>query len=139
MKFRGEFSFLSNFTESPLEYKGFSFPTAEHAYQAAKAVFEEDFHAIRTACSPVVAKRMGQKIKVRDDWNKVKVSVMREILEIKFSIPEFEQRLLKIEGPIVEENNWGDTFWGVCDGKGKNNLGKILMRLRDEKVSFLTT
>lgn len=136
MKFRGEFAFLSNFTDSPLEYRGVSFPTAEHAYQAAKAVFEEDFHAIRTARSPGVAKRLGQKIKVRDDWNSVKLKVMREILEIKFSIPELEHKLLQIEGPIVEDNNWGDTFWGVCDGVGNNHLGKILMRIRDEKIFF---
>lgn len=136
MKFRGEYAFLSNFADSPLEYKGFSFPTAEHAYQASKAVFEEDFHNIRTARSPGEAKRLGQKIQVRDDWNQVKVKVMREILELKFAIPEFEKKLLEIEGPIVEDNHWNDTFWGVCEGVGQNNLGKILMRIRDEKLFF---
>jgi len=25
---------------------------------------------------------------------------------------------------IQEGNYWGDTFWGVCKGKGENNLGK---------------
>lgn len=33
---------------------------------------------------------------------------------------------------LIEGNTWGDTFWGVCRGKGENNLGKILMRLRSE-------
>ena len=31
---------------------------------------------------------------------------------------------------IIEGNVWGDTFWGVCDGKGENNLGKVLMEVR---------
>lgn len=136
MNFRDQFAFLSNFAYSPLEYKGFSFATAEHAYQASKAVYEEDFHAIRTAETPGKAKRMGRKIVVRDDWNHVKLKVMREILEIKFSIPKFEKMLLEIEGPIVEENNWKDTFWGVCEGEGQNHLGKILMRIREEKLFF---
>ena len=33
---------------------------------------------------------------------------------------------------LVESNNWNDTFWGVCNGKGKNHLGKILMEVREE-------
>lgn len=136
MKFRGDFSFLSNFAESPIEFRGFMFPTAEHAYQAAKAVLEEDFHSIRTARSPVVAKRLGQKIQIRNDWKKVKIKVMREILEIKFSIPELERKLIQIKGPIIEENDWGDTFWGVCNGVGQNNIGKILMLIRNEKRFF---
>ena len=27
---------------------------------------------------------------------------------------------------------WGDVFWGVCKGKGKNRLGRILMAVRQE-------
>jgi len=27
-------------------------------------------------------------------------------------------------------NHWGDRYWGVCDGKGENNLGKIQMGIR---------
>lgn len=33
---------------------------------------------------------------------------------------------------LVEGNTWGDTVWGVCQGKGENRLGKILMRVRKE-------
>jgi predicted NAD-dependent protein-ADP-ribosyltransferase YbiA (DUF1768 family) len=36
-----------------------------------------------------------------------------------------------VEGEIVEENSWGDTFWGVSGGKGRNELGKLLMKIRD--------
>ena len=32
----------------------------------------------------------------------------------------------------VEGNNWNDTFWGVCRGKGRNELGKVLMKVRSE-------
>ena len=42
--------------------------------------------------------------------------------------------LLKSTGEqeLVEGNSWGDTYWGVCKGEGKNKLGKILMRVRTE-------
>lgn len=33
---------------------------------------------------------------------------------------------------LVEGNNWNDTFWGVCRGRGENNLGRILMKVRSE-------
>ena len=35
-KFDGEFSFLSNFHPSWIEYEGLRFPTVEHAFQAYK-------------------------------------------------------------------------------------------------------
>lgn len=33
---------------------------------------------------------------------------------------------------LEETNTWGDTYWGVCEGKGLNMLGKTLMQVRDE-------
>lgn len=136
MKFRGRYAFLSNFSPSPIVYNGKEFPTAEHAYQAAKTVSEEDFNMIHNSSTPVEAKRLGKKIKVRGDWNKVKLKIMREILEEKFSIEQLQNKLLSIEEKIVEENDWGDTYWGMCNGVGYNHLGKILMRIRDEKKYF---
>ena len=37
---------------------------------------------------------------------------------------------------LVEDNAWGDTFWGRCNGIGKNHLGKILMVIREELRSL---
>ena len=31
---------------------------------------------------------------------------------------------------LIEGNDWGDRYWGVCDGVGQNKLGLILMGLR---------
>ena len=33
---------------------------------------------------------------------------------------------------LVEGNDWGDTYWGMCNGEGKNYLGKMLMSIREE-------
>jgi len=57
---------------------------------------------------------------------------MSEIVYAKFMQNPALQKLLLNTGddPIVEENSWNDTFWGTCNGKGVNNLGKILMNVR---------
>ena len=31
---------------------------------------------------------------------------------------------------LIEGNWWKDTYWGVCDGKGQNKLGELLMKVR---------
>lgn len=39
--------------------------------------------------------------------------------------------MLTGDAELIEGNNWGDTFWGVCNGRGENMLGKLLMEIRD--------
>jgi len=34
------------------------------------------------------------------------------------------------EAELVEENTWGDRFWGRSRGVGKNMLGQLLTALR---------
>ena len=36
------------------------------------------------------------------------------------------------DSSLVEGNDWNDKFWGVCQGKGLNHLGRILMKVRKE-------
>jgi predicted NAD-dependent protein-ADP-ribosyltransferase YbiA (DUF1768 family) len=34
---------------------------------------------------------------------------------------------------LIEGNTWGDKYWGQCPiGNGRNELGKILMAIRDD-------
>lgn len=132
--FFGEYDFLSNFFTREFVYRGQKFQTSEHAYQAEKAKYEDDYERIRTAYSPGAAKKIGQTIALRDDWELVKVDVMRNVVKEKFTQhPDLIARLLATEDAILEEGNyWNDTFWGVCKGKGLNVLGNILMILRKE-------
>jgi hypothetical protein len=37
---------------------------------------------------------------------------------------------------LIEGNNWGDTFFGVCNGEGENWLGRLLMNLRAWESEF---
>jgi len=43
-----------------------------------------------------------------------------------------ERLLATGDQELIEGNTWGDRFWGVCDGEGQNQLGRLLMELRNE-------
>ncbi len=132
--FTGKYRFLSNFYPCQIEFEGANYPSTEHAYQAAKTTVEQ----LRLSfMEPIVtageARKLGQRLKVRDDWEQVKVQVMLDVLREKFKQQKFRQLLLATDDEeLVEGNWWGDRFWGVCDGKGENLLGKLLMKVRAE-------
>lgn len=132
-KFEGKYDFLSNFYESPALYESVLYPTSEHAYQAAKTLSIMERERIRKARTPGQAKRLGKQVTMRPDWDEIKIGVMRNVLVSKFQHnSEIRQKLIDTEDAYLEEGNWwGDTFWGVCNGKGKNMLGLLLIQLRE--------
>ena len=131
--FTGEHRFLSNFYPSVIIINGKSYPTVEHAYQAAKTVELHQRVWIQNSKTPGEAKRRGRRICMRPDWEQVKTRAMLVMLRKKFNISELKEELLKTDkATLIEGNTWGDTFWGVCNGVGENNLGKLLMKVREE-------
>jgi ribA/ribD-fused uncharacterized protein len=128
--FRGEYRWLSNFWRVYVVFEGIVFPSVENAYQAAKFV---DGRERFVKISEAAAKELGHANPPRPDWETIKVSVMRMLLAQKFeSGTELAQKLIATHPKkIIEGNTWNDTFWGVCHGKGKNMLGKLLMERRD--------
>jgi ribA/ribD-fused uncharacterized protein len=135
--FHGEFAFLSNFYTSPITVDCITFPTVEHAFQAAKTNDPETKRQIAAKDTPGKAKRAGGKRGIVRDfdpsWETRKVDVMRSLVQQKFQDPQLREMLLQTgDRPLIEGNVWNDTFWGVCRGKGANNLGKILEQIRSE-------
>lgn len=132
-RFRGEHAFLSNFHRAPFRWRGGEWPTAEHSFQAAKTRDEAQRERIRAARSPAEAKRLGRRADLRPDWERVKDHVMHSILQAKFALPELRDALLATgDAGLVEGNTWGDVYWGRVDGRGRNQLGRTLMRIRDD-------
>ena len=132
-KFIGEFTFLSNFYPSPVKFEGQTFPTVEHAFQAAKTQDQAERDIILRCHNPSRAKRKGRQVCLRPDWEEVKENVMLGLLRQKFKGRALRNELLITgDAQLIEGNNWGDTYWGVCNGQGKNRLGILLMRVRDE-------
>lgn len=131
MVFRGEYEFLSNMYPCDININGTVYPCAETAFQAIKCALPEE--AKKIAKLPgLEAKNLGRRIKMRADWNSYRLVAMNDIVTAKFmQHPDLMKKLKAISGDIVENNTWGDKFWGVCNGVGENHLGKILMDLRD--------
>ena len=130
-KFRGANRFLSNFYETSVEWEGLTYPSSEAAFQAAKTLDQEDRKRFQTM-APTVAKREGYKVKLRENWEDIKIDVMYQIVLAKFSQNEFlKQKLIATRREWLEEGNtWGDRTWGTVDGIGNNYLGKVLMAVR---------
>jgi len=131
-KFQGDTRWLSNFAYATFTYDYRTWLTTEHAYQAHKTLNEDAFNAVFNCDTPAQAKTMGQTIPLREDWDKVKIAIMYDINLAKFSQnTDLKIKLLETGDQIlIEGNTWGDRFWGVCRGSGRNELGKILMKIR---------
>jgi ribA/ribD-fused uncharacterized protein len=126
-------TFLSNFYDCRVIYEGIWYRNAESAYQASKLDSRKarlQFQGLTGA----QAKALGRTVELRDDWEDVKLSNMYDVVSAKFANNTGLRMKLMMTGDeeIVEENTWGDTYWGVCQGKGENHLGKILMFTRWE-------
>lgn len=133
-EFRNYFEFLSNMFPAPIKLGNVTYTCAEAAFQAAKMQNKSMRH-IFAGLTGKEAKALGRRISLRPDWETIKLDVMRWVVKEKFEQnPELKLRLFRlIKDDLIEGNSWGDTFWGVCDGKGQNWLGKILMEYRDAK------
>lgn len=131
-RFDGEFRWLSNFSPHDVEWEGEVYPTVEHAFQAAKTHNPTSRELIRCAPTPSKAKYLGRRVTLREDWDEVRLEIMMRLVVEKFDRHPDLAHKLRATGhqALVEGNTWGDTFWGVYEGNGKNWLGLILMWVR---------
>ena len=132
----GEHGCFSNFSRHSIFLKGKRWPTSEHYFQAQKFAGEPDEEAIRKAPKPSEAASMGRDRKrpLRRDWESVKESVMLDALRAKFTQhEELKAVLLGTGDAILVEHTAKDSYWGDGgDGSGKNRLGHLLMKVREE-------
>jgi ribA/ribD-fused uncharacterized protein len=126
LEFRGPHAFLSNFYIEP------DGTFVERNYQQAKCLRDEDWDKFNSL-TPGECKRLGHTIELRPDWEEVKISIMEELLHVKFTDHPSLMEKLQATGSaeLVEGNWWKDTFWGRHNGVGENHLGKLLMSVRE--------
>jgi len=142
-RFIGKYKDFSNFEPAKVRFENLTFPTVEHAYVAAKSLdrsFRRDV-ALMPAGKAGQVKKWGRTIKLRDDWDKVNIEIMSDLIVQKFNANNNYERnqLLLNTGDqlIVEGNFWHDNYWGncLCDKcmkiKGLNHLGLIIMKVRE--------
>ena len=74
--FRGAYDFLSNFYPAPITYNGLVFQNNEAAFQAAKC---PERSAEFCFLNPSEAKRLGRRVKLRNDWDQIKDSLRQSM------------------------------------------------------------
>lgn len=131
--FMGEYRWLSNFHKCSVEFEGSIYPSSENAYMASKTL-DKELRKAFLFIEPREAKRLGRQIPLREDWEDIKDIMMYRICWTKFNEnSDLWTKLYDTEdAELIEGNTWGDVYWGVCGGVGKNMLGKILMEIRRE-------
>ena len=133
-RFHGQYEFLSNFYPAKLRFEGIVYYNSEAAYQAQKSEKYEDRRQFATL-EPDAAKKLGNTLPLRADWEQVKLGLMEKIIYEKFTQnPELGEKLVGTGNAYLAEGNyWHDIYWGVDQksGEGQNNLGKLLMALRE--------
>lgn len=143
-QFNGAWRWLSNFHPCQIEFEGVTYPSVEHAYQAAKTNDPQIRNFIATIQTASEAKRLGRGLKLRDDWDEVKYTIMHRLLEKKFYDQTLRAALLATKGELVEGNYWHDNIWGRCSCEKcaarraepgwldiDNQLGRQLMEIRE--------
>lgn len=133
-----EFFVFDNFAAFQVDWQGRRWPTSEHAYQAAH-FFDTDpelVEEIANALSPHDALKLAKQNvhKVPEDWSEIKIEIMEDICRNKLQQnPYIQHKLLQTgDVPIVEDSP-KDDFWGWGKNRdGRNELGKIWMRLRED-------
>lgn len=144
--FFGEYRWLSNFHLCTIHFDGREYLSSENAYQAAKVTDSMQHHFAKGGVNetPQKAKKEIKNYPLAIDikyWDKIKTAVMRDVLDAKFlQNNELLIKLVQTGDKYIEELNcWNDTFWGVDykTGNGENNLGKILMRIRENWAPVL--
>ncbi|HVK13728.1 MAG TPA: NADAR family protein [Gemmataceae bacterium] len=132
----GDHGAFSNFSRHTVFLKGKRWPTSEHYFQAQKFAGTEHEEAVRRCKKPSEAANMGRsrKLPLRRDWESVKDDIMLDVVRAKFTQhDELKELLLATGDATLVEHTERDSYWGDGgDGSGKNMLGRILMRVREE-------
>ncbi len=131
----GEYRYLSNFEVCDVIVDGDLYGSSEAAYMAQKTMNRVTRRLFQksSGITPLEARKLGQIIEIRHNWNEVKRWSMATALYSKFHLNiELRKKLASTGDKYIEEtNHWRDQWWGVCDGVGENHLGKILMAIRN--------
>lgn len=110
-EFRGKYYFLSNYfkLKVPVKLGSLEFYYVESAYAASKTLDESKRKQFQLCKSPGESKKLGRKLKLRDDWEAVKIDTMRDLVKQKFdNNSDLKERLLDTgDRKLIEGNAWG--------------------------------
>jgi hypothetical protein len=118
-----------------MKIDGVIYPTVEHYFQSMKFEGTGYDEYIRNLRYPSETAREGKRrdLPLRPDWEEVKEDIMYKALKVKFNNYTLQKKLLETGNKELVEDSPYDSYWGVGrNGTGKNRLGILLMKLREE-------
>jgi len=135
--FTDYYEFLHNNFYTPVYYECMLFPSVTHAYQAARSNDERTRKAILNAENLKTVLNIARRIEDSDNWNIRRLKIMEHLIRDKFRRSKELQEKLKATGSreivmTYDEETVANTFWGAVKSKGQNQLGRILMKIRDD-------
>lgn len=147
--FQSEKSFLSNFHPAPIIDEGYFYPTAEHMFQAKKCEMVNDLvglSRIKSAHTPLEAKRIGDQIQETSRWTEARESTLKQVLDLKFDQNMDLAKKLIHTGKLTLHEATPNAYYGIgaalhsrelrnCQYTGLNKLGYALMDKRSRLIA----
>ena len=135
--FTGDFAFLSPLFECKVNYKGYQFPSFQHAFEASKITSRADAHLIQQIIDTKHIREVKRFLKHLDlnEWKERSMMIAEDIMRDKFIRNRNIRTKLMETGrrTIVYCNDFGDHVWGMSkEFKGQNKLGKVIEKIRSE-------
>ncbi|KAF9002458.1 hypothetical protein BDQ17DRAFT_1409482, partial [Cyathus striatus] len=128
---------FTTFSPHIVNFEGKSYPTAEHLFQSMKFIPARPDIAeyMRTfGGGPQDVKELAEqyRIHIRHDWFQINTQIMANVLQVKFSQhPDLADELWET-GTSWLFFDCDDEFWGIGSGSGRNELGRLLEKLRHQ-------
>ncbi len=136
-EFQGQYRWLSNFAPCFISIDGRTYKSVEHAYMSEKSNDIKWKEYCQIENSPGNVKKVSKTICLVENWDLIKVDIMRYCINQKYNKEPYRTLLIETGNEFIQEGNyWGDEFWGVNlkNGIGVNMLGILIMAKRKELI-----
>ena len=129
--FFGYYEFLSNDYSAEVYYKGYIYPTVSHAYHGARAPNEKARHIIHKSPTLSAMYEFAATFEDPKDWSFRHLRIMEALLRDKFRRRrDFRDKLVATGNRDLVNMTKDDKFWGMVNGKGQNQLGRLVEQIR---------
>lgn len=118
-------------------YEGYVYKAVSYAYQAARSSEQYIREKIYLADNVMEMYEIAAKIEDPPEWNKKRTRLMEQLIRDKFRRNGDLRDKLKATENRELINSYADEtvsnlFWGMVDGRGQNQLGRILEMVRSD-------
>ena len=137
--FNGYFDFLNNEYPCQIYFDGLLFKSVAYGYQAARSFQRHIREKIALADNTNELYEIASKINDPENWSSLRLRMMESLVRDKFRRnKELRERLIAT-GTRELINTYNDAtisniYWGVVDGKGQNQLGRLLEQVRNDCI-----